>query len=325
MNEIQTVDDKLITDYLEAFGLAKNLTPQEVKQFAGISKAMQLNPFKREIYCVAYGKGDYRTLSIITGYETYLKRAERTGQLTGWKCWTEGEYKIEKRTVKKTGQNGDYNKEYNVPVGNLVAKIKITKKGWTEPFEHEVYLDEYAQSNEMWTKARTMLKKVCMAQGFKLAFPDELGGLPYTEEEVDRDITHEPTTEATVIQQLADSATPVQASPIVETKPAQPEPKAPPAVDPWIAEWNTRVKAMSKLVSKWPTPDREALELSALAKASQSDPALMDLAEKRAEIYAKYKDTDQIDSVMQAIKDAGRDLQNLIAADVAFEQTLPIF
>jgi len=204
----------------------------------------------------------------------------------------------------------------------LGGKLEIT---WT--------IERAAQAGltnkDNWKKfPAQMLSARVVAEGVRAIFPACLSG-QYTVEEImdmpDRNINGEATIEATVIQQLAASATPVQASPVAETKPAQPEPEAPPAVDPWIAEWNTHVKAMSKLVSKWPTPDREALELSALAKASQGDPKLMELAEKRAEIYAKYKDTDQIDSVMQAIKDAGRDLQNLIAADVAFEQTLPIF
>jgi phage recombination protein Bet len=169
-----------IDDYLVSFGLAEKLTPQERKQFVEVSMAFNLNPFKREIYCIPYGKGDKRKLSIITGYETYLKRADRTGRLAGWKAWTEGTYKVE--TVKKHGYNGDY--ESRRPVGDLKAVVEITIAGWQKPFVHEVYLDEYAQDNDMWaSKPRTMLKKVVIAQGFRMAFPDDMGGMPYTPEE----------------------------------------------------------------------------------------------------------------------------------------------
>ena len=37
----------------------------------------------------------------------------------------------------------------------------------------------------MWSeKPRTMLKKVCIAQAFRLCFPVELGGMPYTADEL---------------------------------------------------------------------------------------------------------------------------------------------
>jgi len=170
-----------IDDYLVSFGLAEKLTPQERKQFVEVSMAFNLNPFKREIYCIPYGKGDKRKLSIITGYETYLKRADRTGRLAGWRAWTEGTYKVE--TVKKHGYNGDY--EVRRPVGDLKAVVEITIAGWQKPFVHEVYLDEYAQDNDMWaSKPRTMLKKVVIAQGFRMAFPDDMGGMPYTSDEL---------------------------------------------------------------------------------------------------------------------------------------------
>ena len=58
------------------------------------------------------------------------------------------------------------------------------------PFVHEVFYSEYVQKtregivNKFWQKAQTMTKKVAMAQGFRLCFSDELGGMPYTKEEV---------------------------------------------------------------------------------------------------------------------------------------------
>ena len=115
------IDQKKIVEYLDAFGLAKELTEQEKRQFTEIAVAYQLNPFKREIYCVPYGEGDYRQLSIIVGYEVYLKRAERTGNLDGWRAYIEG-----------SGEDAR-------------AVVEIHRKDWAHPFIHETFWKEAAQ------------------------------------------------------------------------------------------------------------------------------------------------------------------------------------
>jgi phage recombination protein Bet len=175
-----------IREYLRAFGLAGQLDDNEVSQFVEIATAYQLNPFKREIYCIPYGQGEKRKLSIIVGYESYLKRADRLGMLKGWRAWTEGSFEIRTKTEKRPAKGGGtYDKLVRLPVGDLMAKIEIHREGWDKPFEHEVYLDEYAQDNDMWaSKPRTMLKKVCIAQAFRMCFPDEMGGMPYTSDEL---------------------------------------------------------------------------------------------------------------------------------------------
>ena len=161
------VQRQTVLDFLTAFGLASQLTEPEKLQFIEIAQAFHLNPFKREIHVAVYGEGEYRRLSIITGYETYLKRAERTGKLDGWKAWVEGE--------------GD----------TMKALVEIHRKDWGEPFQHEVYWREAVQKKKdgtptsFWTKQpKFQLKKVAISQGFRLAFPDELGGLPYDASEL---------------------------------------------------------------------------------------------------------------------------------------------
>lgn len=167
-----------IIDYMNVFGIAAELTDNEKKQFVEVATAYQLNPFKREIYCLPYmtsikqDNGQYkkvRKLSIVTGYETYLKRAERSGLLDGWNL--------------KMFSQGD----------SRTAKITIYRKDWDNPLIHEVILGEYKEDNRMWReKPMTMLKKVAMAQGFRLAFPDEMGGMPYAAEELPDEMTQEP-------------------------------------------------------------------------------------------------------------------------------------
>jgi len=165
------VTEKDVVSYMDAFNIAGQLAPNEKRQFVEVAVAYGLNPFKREIYCVPYGKEKERKLSIITGYEVYIKRAERSGKLSGWEVRTEG-----------TGQT-------------MKAVITIWRKDWSHPFTHEAFFSECVQTKydgtptHFWKKMPAlMLKKVCISQGFRLAFPDELGGMPYTADELPEDM-----------------------------------------------------------------------------------------------------------------------------------------
>lgn len=157
---------KTAEQYLTSTGC--NLPAEQKTQFLNICTAYQLNPFKREIYAIPYKD----KFNVIVGFETYLKRAERTGKLDGWKVWTEG-------------QGAD-----------IKAVIEIHRKDFSIPFIHEVYLAEYSTGQSMWAKSpKTMIKKVAMSQGFRLCFPDELGGLPYTHEEITNNLENTNTIE----------------------------------------------------------------------------------------------------------------------------------
>lgn len=210
-NQLPTIQSEIIDNWLAIFG--SKLEPKEREQFQQIAHAFNLNPFKREIYCIAYGDGDNRQLSIITGFEVYLKRAELSGVLDGWKVWTEGD--VTPKTVKKTMKKkdgGTWEKEVTVWSGDLKACIEISRKDRSKPFYHEVDYSEYTQDNEMWrTKRKTMIKKVAMSQGFRLCFPLEIGGMPYTNDELPDIITTELIETAEVI--------PEQKQPEVKTVP----------------------------------------------------------------------------------------------------------
>jgi phage recombination protein Bet len=139
----------------------------EIELFLQTCSMWNLNPFKREIYLVKYS--DTQPASTVIGYESFLKRADRTARLSGWKTWTEG-------VPKQPG---------------FRAIVEIHRKDWLNPFTHEVYYEEYVQKNRegqitrFWNeKPRTMIKKVAIAQAFRMCFPDELGGMPYLAEEV---------------------------------------------------------------------------------------------------------------------------------------------
>lgn len=181
-NEITTlegnVSDKVLIEYLDVMGISPKLEEKEKIQFLNIAKTFGLNPFKREIFCTVYGSGEYKQLSIITGYEVYIKRAERSGQLDGWHATTTG----------------------SVATNDLKAIVTIYRKDRQHPFVWEVFYEECVQKTKagavtkFWEKANFMTKKVAISQAFRLCFSDELGGMPYTSDEMPQqteDISHE--------------------------------------------------------------------------------------------------------------------------------------
>jgi phage recombination protein Bet len=196
------IPKQTILDYLGVTGLSPELTEAEKVQFMSVCQAFGLNPWKREVHATVYGEGPCRHFSVITGYEVYLKRAERTGKLDGWKAWVEGE--------------GD----------TMKALVEIHRKDWSEPFIHEVYWREAVQKKKdgsltsFWTKQpKFQLRKVAISQGFRLCFPDELGGLPYDASELPD----------------AESLTPVSTTPAAPSEPRAAEkevPSAPLALKP---------------------------------------------------------------------------------------------
>jgi phage recombination protein Bet len=201
------VTDDLLRNFL--FTNNANITEREQASFFQIAKAFNLNPFKREIYCVAYGEGDKRQLSIITGYEVYIKRAERTGLLDGWKVEFFGKFykeSVNKEFFKRDGTSYFKKVEQIIEEERCFARITIHRKDRNFPFEHEVELAEYNQNNPMWTsKPVTMIKKVAIGQGFRLCFSDELAGMPYLAEEIRHD--EEPRTPEYSVQHPQEATT----------------------------------------------------------------------------------------------------------------------
>jgi phage recombination protein Bet len=204
-NQVHTIDVEKLKTYLNAMGMANNLSNGEFQQFVEIAQGFGLNPFKREIYANKYGN----QFSVIVGYETYIKRAERTGKLSGWHVTTDG-------TVDKQQPANS----------TLRAQITIHRRDFQHPFIHEVLFAEYfgttrdGQLNKFWReKPVTMIKKVAMAQGFRLCFSDELGGMPYTAEELNA--MEQPAEAAVVVEQPEPKkrAAKPKAETIIEVKP----------------------------------------------------------------------------------------------------------
>ena len=144
--------------------IAPNATDGELWMFLGIAKAYNLNPFKREIHFVKYKPrdGSEAKAQVIIGYEVYLKRAMATGLLEWWKVTIEGE-----------------------TAADMVAVFKAKRSDWTEEFEWRVYRSEFDKGQSVWkTMPKFMLCKVAIGQGMRLLLPEDLGGMPYSPEEI---------------------------------------------------------------------------------------------------------------------------------------------
>ena len=176
------VTQDLLLDYLKTMN--KGLNEQQTKQFLAVAGTFGLNPWKREVYAVTYKNKDGSTdMSIVTGYETYIKRAELNPNYDGFEIEFKGGFKRGK--VTKTGKNGSWQVDALVPDGEVSCICTVYRKDRAHPTREEVFFDEYDQGNSMWqSKPRTMLKKVAIVSAFRKAFPFDFGGMPYTSDEL---------------------------------------------------------------------------------------------------------------------------------------------
>ena len=170
-NEIATTSEqnqitaKLLNDYFAT--LTDKLTDVQRNQFAAVAQAFGLNPFKREIYATTYRNKDGQTvMSIVTGYEVYLKRAEANPNYNGFET------------------------NFQVVNGEMGCTCKVYRKDRTMPVTSTVWMSEYSTGRSLWaSKPRMMLEKVAIATAFRRAFPCDFGGMPYTTDELPEHMT----------------------------------------------------------------------------------------------------------------------------------------
>lgn len=163
-------------------------TDQEAYTFMQLCKAQNLNPFLREAYLVKYGD---EAATIITGKDTFTKRADRLPQYDGFKAG-----------IVVLSQAQIVHRE-----GSLLISGERLIGGWAEvfrkdrgqSFRNEVSLSEYERKKKdgslmsNWRlMPATMIRKVALVQSLREAFPDEFGGM-YSPEEMPIDVATLPT------------------------------------------------------------------------------------------------------------------------------------
>lgn len=246
-NAVQVVDfTAKATEYLTAMGL--QLPDKHKKMFVELSQAYGLNPFKREIYAVGYGNN----FNVITGYEVYLKRAERTGLLDGYETnWEED-------------ANGSIKS----------CTCTVYRKDRQHPTKQKVYFSEYNLGTAIWkSKPHTMIEKVAIAQAFRKAFPDELGGMPYTAEEMSDNNVVEVNAEVIATntiptQQTVQQHQPVQTVQAQGQQQVKPQPHTEPTVNEKIKvnefikanNFEEATKEINLLKAKYPNADFKKMD-----------------------------------------------------------------
>jgi len=145
---------------------APGATDQEFYQFVEIAKRYNLDPVKREIFFVKrrYKDADDKWQEkgdTVIGYMLYLRTADATGKLDGWSL------------------------AFDDDKNPSLVTITVHRKDMSHAIEWTVYRDEVDKRQSTWrSMPRFMLRKVAMAQGFRFAFPNEMGDMPYIPEEV---------------------------------------------------------------------------------------------------------------------------------------------
>lgn len=174
-----TLTPSMVKKFLVS-GNANAVTDQEVMMFISLCRYQHLNPFLREAYLVKYG--DRNPATIVTGKDTFLKRASRNERYEG----KESGIIVKNKDGKIDYREGTFRDEDEKIVGGW-AKIHIKGR---QPEMTTVSFEEYAAKksdgtlNSQWaTKPATMIRKVAVVQALREAFPEDFGAL-YSPEEM---------------------------------------------------------------------------------------------------------------------------------------------
>ena len=158
--QVPVISEETIEKFLSAS--QSKLLPEEKTMFSHIARALNLNPFLRQIYVIAYNTQQGRKLSIVVSYMEYIKRALRTGLVDGWHA--EPVY----------DENGKLDG----------SKITIFRKDWSTQFDWTVRFSEFDKKNSIWQQQPSFqITKVAISQGFRLCFPEETADLPLSDAE----------------------------------------------------------------------------------------------------------------------------------------------
>jgi len=145
--------------------LCPGISDSDAYIFLQTAKAFGLNPFKKEIYIVPFGK----RFSAIIDYHVFLSKAKQNP--------TYLYFEVNLRYDKDKKVDGAWCKIYDKNFG-------LDDDGKQRFFYHEIDAKEYDKEESTWkTKRNTMLKKTAIRQAHNLCYP-ELVGLPPTRDEL---------------------------------------------------------------------------------------------------------------------------------------------
>ena len=182
MNEITTNNNQLAMwedqDKLNQMKnmVAKNLDNNEFALFVEIGKALNLNPFLRQMWAVKFGG----QAQIFVGRDGYLVNATRDPRYEG--CQSDGIYTND---VITEGNNGTLIIRHNwADMGQLIAGYAVVFVTGRKPTVRKVLRSEFDKKQNNWkSMPETMIKKVAEAQALRFAFPDLFSGTYHESEQ----------------------------------------------------------------------------------------------------------------------------------------------
>lgn len=195
--------EEFLTSVKEVF--SKDLSPIEFKLFLEMGKALNLNPFLKEIWAVKFGSS---AAQIFIGRDGYRKAAQRDPDYEYHYC--EAVYANDVFEAKE----GIYDHQFNLKDRGALrgAFCKVKKKSSERPFCLYVPFEEYNKNQSNWkTMPSTMIKKVAEAQCLRMAFQDTFSG---TYSEAEDWIEATSTKDETKDHKKLSSAIPLQMPPI---------------------------------------------------------------------------------------------------------------
>lgn len=162
--------------------LCPNATDGELALCVELCNRQHLNPFTKEVYLVKYGSAP---ASIITSYQVFNRRANRQESYGGIKSGVV--VMREGQIVKKRG-SAVYKQVGEQLLGGW-AEVQF--KDGKEPAYVELALSDYSTGKSNWAKMPgVMIEKCAKAAAWRLAYPDEFGGM-YTGEEMDQKVAQD--------------------------------------------------------------------------------------------------------------------------------------
>lgn len=214
--EVNGQEIKLSPDIIRNYLVSGDgrVTDQEVMMFLSLCKYQKLNPFLREAYLVKYGS---QPATIVTGKETYTKRAAASPLCDGYKA---GIYVVTKDGTIQKRAGAMFVKSLGETV--VGGWAEVYRKDWKVPVCVEVAFDEYVgrkrdgSITKMWReKGATMIRKVALVQALREALPEELGGT-YSPEEINSVNMEDLSEDAVEIVQAPDESTELEEDVITE-------------------------------------------------------------------------------------------------------------
>lgn len=186
--------------------LCPNATDSELALCIELCNRQHLNPFTKEVYLVKYKDAP---ASIITSYQVFNRRANRQESYGGIKSGVV--VMREGQIVKKRG-SAVYKQVGEQLLGGW-AEVQF--KDGKEPAYVELALSDYSTGKSNWAKMPgVMIEKCAKAGAWRLAYPDEFGGM-YTGEEMDQKVAQDmragsQAVEAESVEPVVDQLQPVR-------------------------------------------------------------------------------------------------------------------